>query len=274
MDKKILFVFIMLGFLVFPKNTFAQEFSYQYYDYFKSEDRKILKNKIMNTSEEFKIAFAENSSTSQYFILGNPFEDVSPNGSVYSYVLATSQNFSYGLSIRFSLSNISFATYSGQYVYYFDDKFNLIEFSKLSSLKSFYVARDFNSTFVFYNHLIYTSFTNNTQCLITSGNTYNFYSSNDLLLTLSSNNSSLDSSKCLKFNDLFGINLPDEPETPDKPVFESSSIHEITLKILGNDIPEEFSFVYLISDYLIALMIVVCLCCPFIFIVKLMKGDW
>ena len=144
MNKKMLFIFIMLGFFIFPRNTFAQDFSYQSYDYFKTENRTTLKNKIMNTSEEFKTAFLENSSTSQYFILGNPFGDTSPNGSVYSYVLATSQNFSYGLSPRFSLSNISFATYNGQYVYYFDDKFNLIEFSKLTSLKSFFLGKDFN----------------------------------------------------------------------------------------------------------------------------------
>lgn len=273
MNKKMLFIFIMLGFFIFPRNTFAQDFSYQSYDYFKTENRTTLKNKIMNTSEEFKTAFLENSSTSQYFILGNPFGDTSPNGSVYTYVLATSQNFSYGLSPRFSLSNISFATYNGHYVYYFDDKFNLIEFSKLTSLKSFFLGKDFNSSLVYYNNLIYTSFTSNTQCLNTSGNVYKFYNDDDLLLTIPSNNASLDSSKCIKFDDLLKLDYSSS-DSDSNTTFEQNSIHEISKKLLGEDIPEEFSFVYLISDYLIALMIVVCLCCPFIFIVKLMKGDW
>ena len=54
MNKKMLFIFIMLGFFIFPRNTFAQDFSYQSYDYFKTENRTTLKNKIHELNDKQK----------------------------------------------------------------------------------------------------------------------------------------------------------------------------------------------------------------------------
>lgn len=51
-----------------------------------------------------------------------------------------------------------------------------------------------------------------------------------------------------------------------------SYIHNITISILGDNIPSEFDFLYMIFDFLILLDIILCVVSPFIIIMKLMRG--
>lgn len=52
----------------------------------------------------------------------------------------------------------------------------------------------------------------------------------------------------------------------------NSKIHELSVSIIGKNVPVEFDFVYTIMDYLILLVIVFCVLAPFILAIKLLGG--
>ena len=54
-------------------------------------------------------------------------------------------------------------------------------------------------------------------------------------------------------------------------VFQDNDFHSISKLILGDSIPEEFSFVYTISDYLLCLLLVGILISPIAIIIKIMR---
>lgn len=54
-------------------------------------------------------------------------------------------------------------------------------------------------------------------------------------------------------------------------VFQDNDIHNISKLILGDNIPEEYSFVYTISDYLIVLIVVGVLISPIAIIIKVLR---
>lgn len=54
-------------------------------------------------------------------------------------------------------------------------------------------------------------------------------------------------------------------------VFQDNDIHNISKLILGDTIPEEYSFVYTISDYLIVLIVVGVLISPIAIIIKVLR---
>ena len=51
-----------------------------------------------------------------------------------------------------------------------------------------------------------------------------------------------------------------------------SRIHELSVSIIGKNVPVEFDFVYTIMDFLILLVIVFCIVAPFILVIKLLGG--
>lgn len=58
---------------------------------------------------------------------------------------------------------------------------------------------------------------------------------------------------------------------PSVPTFEIDSIHNISVKIVGDDVPNEYSFVYLVVDFLLLLSFVVVILSPFVIIIRLMR---
>lgn len=54
-------------------------------------------------------------------------------------------------------------------------------------------------------------------------------------------------------------------------VFQDNDIHNISKLILGDNIPEEYSFVYTISDYLIVLIVVGVIISPIAIIIKVLR---
>ena len=54
-------------------------------------------------------------------------------------------------------------------------------------------------------------------------------------------------------------------------VFQDNDIHNISKLILGDNIPEEYSFVYTISDYLLVLLFVGIIISPIAIIIKIMR---
>lgn len=51
-----------------------------------------------------------------------------------------------------------------------------------------------------------------------------------------------------------------------------SRVHELSVSIIGKNVPVEFDFVYTIMDFLILLIIVFCIIAPFILVIKLLGG--
>lgn len=54
-------------------------------------------------------------------------------------------------------------------------------------------------------------------------------------------------------------------------VFQDNDIHNISKLILGDNIPEEYSFVYIISDYLLVLLFVGIIISPIAIIIKVLR---
>ena len=53
-----------------------------------------------------------------------------------------------------------------------------------------------------------------------------------------------------------------------------SFIHNLSVSILGKNIPVEFDYLYTIMDFIILLIIVLCVVSPFIIVMKLLDGRW
>lgn len=53
-----------------------------------------------------------------------------------------------------------------------------------------------------------------------------------------------------------------------------SVIHELSVSILGKNIPVEFDYLYTIMDFIILLIIVLCVVSPFIIVMRLLDGRW
>lgn len=53
-----------------------------------------------------------------------------------------------------------------------------------------------------------------------------------------------------------------------------SFIHELSVSILGKNIPVEFDYLYTIMDFIILLIIVLCVVSPFIIVMRLLDGRW
>lgn len=53
-----------------------------------------------------------------------------------------------------------------------------------------------------------------------------------------------------------------------------SVIHELSVSILGKNIPVEFDYLYTIMDFIILLVLVLCVISPFIIVMKLLSGRW
>lgn len=53
-----------------------------------------------------------------------------------------------------------------------------------------------------------------------------------------------------------------------------SIIHELSVSIIGKNVPVEFDYVYTIMDFIILIVLVLCVIAPFVIIIKLLNGRW
>lgn len=51
-----------------------------------------------------------------------------------------------------------------------------------------------------------------------------------------------------------------------------SVIHELSVSIIGKNVPVEFDYVYTVMDYIILIVLVLCVISPFVIIIKLLSG--
>ena len=75
-----------------------------------------------------------------------------------------------------------------------------------------------------------------------------------------------DNSTLYSYSDFY-LTEPNE----DIVIFEDNDFHSISKLILGDNIPAEFSFVYMISDYLLLLLLVIIIISPIAIIIKIMR---
>lgn len=54
----------------------------------------------------------------------------------------------------------------------------------------------------------------------------------------------------------------------------NSIIHELSVSIIGKNVPVEFDYVYTIMDFIILIMLVLCVLAPFVLVIKLLSGRW
>lgn len=53
-----------------------------------------------------------------------------------------------------------------------------------------------------------------------------------------------------------------------------SIIHELSVSIIGKNVPVEFDYVYTVMDFIILLVLVFCVVMPFVLVIKLLSGRW
>lgn len=53
-----------------------------------------------------------------------------------------------------------------------------------------------------------------------------------------------------------------------------SVIHELSVSIIGKNVPVEFDYIYTVMDFIILLVLVFCVVMPFVIIIKLLSGRW
>lgn len=53
-----------------------------------------------------------------------------------------------------------------------------------------------------------------------------------------------------------------------------SIIHELSVSIIGKNVPVEFDYVYTVMDFIILLVLVLCVIAPFVILIRLLSGRW
>ncbi len=252
-NRFILFAIIFLLSIVFiPKNVYAAtEYDFQFYDNISDLEQEekqniidtILNNPKVNTIDlERAIIFDIND-----WDLQAPKETLEYTSQIRYVLVSVSPN----ASPKFNISaGKSFFMFYCAGVFIFDNNLNLLNEEPYYG----YIRMYSLSQFVYYNPFLYSKFI---EVPYTDGSSYsiNFYQGSNLIKTLKYNESILELSEF------------------SNPVikYEINDIHEISKMILGEDIPEEFSFVYLVFDFLLVLSFVVVIVSPFVIISRILR---
>lgn len=255
--------FLILSLLLFsvfliPGNVFADSIKVQFEDYslnFTEEERQkaidtILSDTILNNYSKDNYYYTILYTASYKDITINSVDDELQKRSTY-ILLISPKTWSNGRSLLINSSKRF--DISASNAYYFDSDFiNLGEhtgsiYHYLDISKS---ADNYSISFP----LLYTS-----SNIIYNGSGYDFdyYNGDTLIFSLLKRENYLEKYK--KY-------------TP-PPKYTINSIHKISTIILGEDIPEEFSFVYLITDYLLLLAFVIVVISPFVLIVRILRWS-
>ena len=267
--KKIFFSLIFIfafGFFIIPSNTFAlkKEYSFQYVDTCEDCNIEEITNKILTNPDILK---RWKDIAKCYIILtypsvsGNDF-NLNVNDERIKYIIIHPSKTNFLVNIDESYFNkylkVDYQYYS--YMRLLDENFNVLteyddnSFNVNKQLYSFFNP-DLSSTF--YNNII----SYNGVKFLFNDDTINLFYGDEKIATLDSNYD-------------FANLRDDARKVINAPVkFEINSIDTISHKILSDDIPEKFNFLYLIIDYLICLVFVFTVCSPFLIIVRLIRRS-
>lgn len=262
-NKKIFFLLLLFTFFIIPKDTFAAT-SYQYVEYCEDCDldyitKNILSNSIVDNlrkeqgTNDYLITYNGNiSSTSMYY------SGIGVSGVKYIFTIPY---YNYQSVLYTTLSSNSLQIYLGNTPYILlDEEFNVIQ-KNSNNVNTGYLYIMFNryNTSNFYNTIIsYNGFE------IAISKDSDFYEGDTLLYNLIGT----DYISPLKLREII-YNVKNPP-----PTYEINTIDYISHQILGNDIPQEYNFLYLIVDYLICLLFILTISSPFIICALLIRGFW
>lgn len=283
MKKNIILIFVFLfGFLLIPKDVFASDYSFQYIDNYASlnqddissiysrmynqlslnDQTTILNNDSYLILDTYHINFSSIYNSS----FKDVFSDFSSRGLDCRYILLTIPSVDVSKSY-FSLNLNGYITFYFSYnravanFWFFDSDMNIMssdKFNALNGVRSWLSFDLIEKDFTIYNPVIYSYNIDLFSREILHD--YDIYQGDQLLTTIYSNNEN--------FN-YFDLRSTYETEV----TFKINPIHEISLSILGDDIPDQFSFIYLIFDYLLLFGFVVVILSPFVIIVRLLRWS-
>lgn len=247
---KILLIAIIFSIFIIPSSVFADSvYIFQYFNPI-NDINEIEKETIINTILNNEKVLKLTTYPDRVIIdLNNTTSSFSnPNLANARYLVASSQSNPY-----FGIYNSKIRIYfGGAFVYYFDENLNLLNDSAHYTALGLYMGNEEK----FYNSILYSSYK---EILFKNkSTTIEFYVGSELYTILNHEDN---------FLNIFNLSIPEI-------TFEINPIHEISISILGNDIPDEYNFLYLISDYLIIVSFVIVVCSPLIIIVKLLKMRW
>ena len=137
-------------------------------------------------------------------------------------------------------------------IYRFDNSYNFLDETSDTSLL---MSDNSFENVILYSDLLFSFYANGIK------NIY-FYDINDFSKIYGQFNT-IDN---YSYNDLYLTEFCE-----DIVVFQDNDFHSISKLILGDNIPEEFSFVYTISDYLLCLILVGIIISPVAIIIKVMR---
>lgn len=259
----LIFIFAF-GFFIIPSNTFAlqKEYSFQYVDTCEDCNIEEITNKILTNPDILK---RWKDIAKCYIILTYPSVSsdnyrLTVNDDRIKYIIIHPYKTNFLVNIDESYVNkylkVNYFPYS--YMRLLDENFNVLtEYNDNSfgnNLYSFFNP-DLSSTF--YNNIISYNGVN----FSFTDDTINLFYGDEKIATLDSNYD-------------FANLRDDARKVINAPVkFEINSIDTISHKILSDDIPEKFNFLYLIIDYLICLVFVFTVCSPFLIIVRLIRRS-
>ena len=255
--------FLILSLLLFsvfliPGNVFADSIKVQFEDYslnFTEEERKkaidsILSDTVLNNYSKDNYYYTILYTASYKNIIINSVDDELQKRSTY-ILLITPKAWNNGRSLLINSSNRF--DISASNAYYFDSDFiNLGEYTG-----SIYHYLDISKNTDNYSVSFPLLYTSSDIIYNDSGYNFDYYNGDILIFSLLNRENFLEKYK--KY-------------TP-PPKYTINSIHKISTIILGEDIPEEFSFVYLITDYLLLLSFVIVVISPFVLIVRILRWS-
>ena len=248
MKKYIVLFSIFLGVFIVPSNVFAEEQTLYVPYYNKIEDFDVESGE----GETLKNILYENSSVVKED--GDKCILFYYNYGFGQYQLSCSPDLS-KIFINYESSKNRFTFTIGYRTYTFNTDYLL-----KNSYSSFFVATTLNS---FENLILYSD----VPIVFSKNNIYqnvSFYDINDSSKIYG--NFLLDGTTSYDYKDFY-LTEPKEEIV----IFDDNDFHSISKLILGDNIPEEYSFIYTISDYLLVILLVIIVLSPIAIIVKVMR---
>lgn len=249
---------LLFSIFIIPSDVLAADNSI-YFTYYNSLENfdvlndggEVIKNKLYSM-----LPTDEKESNDKCFV--NFFDD-----KLYTFVLGCSSSFSD------SYINIHYNGFYDNLNYFFSSITDVryysfsSDYSYLEKINSFSIT---NSTKGLVNTLLYSDFNIKFSKINAAYSNVVLYDSLDSDIIYGT----FDVDGIYSYKDFY---LTDYNGSSDEEVvvFQDNDIHNISKLILGNNIPEEYSFVYTISDYLIVLIFVGIIISPISIIIKVLR---
>lgn len=259
MKNKILILSLLL-FSVFliPGNVFADSIKVQFEDYslnFTEEERQkaidsILSDTVLNNYSKDDYYYTILYTASYKNITINSADDELQKRSTY-ILLISPKGFNNGRPL--AINSYKRFDIAASNAYYFDYDYNNLG----EHTGSIYHYLDISNGADGYSISFPLLYTSSDTIYNSSGNDFDYYNGDTLIFSLLKRENYLE--KYQKYT----------PSTK----YTINSIHKISTIILGEDIPEKFSFIYLITDYLLLLAFVIVVISPFVLIVRILRWS-